>query len=53
MGEERFYLRIGDFMGYEEHWFKTEEELNKYLDNFDTIGLNVFAVEVNRVICNM
>ena len=53
MGEERFYLNIGDWMYSEEHWFKTEDELKNYVEEVshgDTFGLNITALEVNRVI---
>ena len=53
MDNKKFYLRIGDWAGYVEYWFETEKEMMEYLDGRDTTGLDVFAIEVNRVILNM
>lgn len=51
--EKRFYLRIGDSCDCEEHWFETEEQLKEFIASMDTIGISVFAVEVNKIIYNM
>lgn len=48
MDDEKFYLRISDWLNCEEHWFQTEKELNEFLSEHDTIGLDILALEVNR-----
>lgn len=51
--EKPYYLKIGDNLGTEEHWFSTEQELNEYLEKVDTTGLSIFAAYLNKIIYNM
>ena len=51
--KSKFYLRIGDFMGSEDCWFETEQELRDFLGKMDTLGLSVLAMEVKQVLIDV